>query len=201
VTAWAADELRRAALGALGAHADERAHDALVHGSLTIATAAARWEASAGAVEAHRVTLALDAGRLGGLRGAPAVIDAVCAAVATAIAARPGEVLHEIELRWEPGVRAAPAGYRDAPPPSPVDVLRDAVVAYLDACGEVDLARVVASAQITANAADPSDVSIHLAPVERDALRSHPHALGALTRAVRDLLADAGAQVRVRLRP
>jgi hypothetical protein len=65
------EELRRVALDALGDHADARAREALAHGALAIVPGALRWEASSGAIEAHRVILALDGEGLGALRASP----------------------------------------------------------------------------------------------------------------------------------
>jgi hypothetical protein len=188
-----AEELRRAALEALGPHADERTIDALRHSALTVTTGAARWNASAGPIEAHVVTLALDAKRLGRLRAVPAIADALCAAMAAAIAAQPGETLLELALRWAPGAAAAPLGYRDAPAP-PVS-LRDALVEYLDGAGELSVARVIASAVL--NASRPADdaVVLHIDGVSWDALRTNPHALATLTRAMRDLFGSENAHI------
>jgi hypothetical protein len=98
VSGAAGESLRRAALDALGPHGSDLARDALVHGTLDVTTGVTRWEASKGRVEGHRVALGLDAGRLARLREAPAAYDAICAAVAAAVALRPGESLFELEL-------------------------------------------------------------------------------------------------------
>ena len=190
--AWSSEGLRRAALEALGALADERAVDALVHGDFAVTPAAARWDASAGPVEAHRVTLALDARRLGTLRAAPGVVDALCAAVAAAVATRAGQSLLELALRWAPGARAATMGYRDAPPP-PV-TLREGLVEYLDALGERSLASAAAGAHLDAE--DPSEVLLLVDRATFDALRSDAHAHTVLTRALRDLLGRPDVRVR-----
>lgn len=96
---WTSESLRRAALAALGPVADELARDALGRGEIEIAPGVAHWEASAGRVEGHRVTLLLDVDHLERIRQRPAVYDAVCAAFAAAVATRPGESLFELELR------------------------------------------------------------------------------------------------------
>jgi hypothetical protein len=191
---WRGEELRSAALEALGGLADARAVDALSRGELTVEHAAARWDTSAGPVEAHRVTLAVDARCLGTLRAAPGVFDAVCAAVAAAIAARPGESLLELSLRWAPGTRAVARGYRDAPP-APV-TLREGLVEYLDAAGERAAADVVGAAELRHD--DPSQVVLLLDAPAWDTHRAHARALAAtLTQATRDLLAPSGPRVRV----
>jgi hypothetical protein len=187
------EALRRAALEALGPHADERAIDALRHSAFTVTTGAARWNASAGPIEAHVVTLALDAKRLGRLRAVPAIADALCAAVASAIAAQPGETLLELALRWAPGAAAARVGYRDAPAP-PVS-LRDALAEYLDGAGEPSVAPMIASAVLTASRPADGELALHIDRVSWDALRTNPHALATLTRAVRDLFGSENVQI------
>jgi hypothetical protein len=192
--AWTADTLRAAALQALGAQADERAVDVLAHGEFVLLPAEVRWEASAGTVEAHRVTLGLDARRLGLLRAAPGVADAVCAAVAAAMAIRPGKSLLELSMRWSGG-RAIQKGYRDAPAPPPS--LRQALVEYLEAAGEALLARRVASAQVCA---DASGLVLLVDRATCRAWRDHPGALAALTRAARDLSGNEDARAHARPR-
>jgi hypothetical protein len=109
VTDWTGESLRRAALDALGPHGGELARDALVHGAIDLTPGVARWEASPGPVAGHRVTLALDPVRLGRIRREPAVYDALCAAVAAAVAMRPGESLFELALQTEaPGLAETP---------------------------------------------------------------------------------------------
>jgi hypothetical protein len=190
--AWTPEALRRAALDAIDAHADERVRDALLHGSLAIATAVARWEGSSGPVVGHRVTLALDAARLGGLRAAPAVADAIGAALAAAIATQPGEALLGLVPRWSGEHRAAAAGYRDAAPST--DALHDALVEYLIAVGEQDVARAVAAA---VTEAAPAEVRLRVAPGRGGRLRSDAHAMAALAGAVRALTGDDRARVVV----
>jgi hypothetical protein len=192
---WSAEELRRAAQEALGAHADERAIDALRHCAVSVTPGAARWNASAGPIEAHVVTLALDARRLGRLRAVPAIVDALCAAVAGAIGMRAGETLLELVLRWDSRAGVVQVGYRDAPVP-PVS-LGDALVAYLEGTGEASVGALVANAtwQVDRPRNDGAPV-IHLDPTRWKVLRANAHALAALTRAVRDLLGDENAQVR-----
>ena len=180
------EELRRAALSALGPYADERARDALLHADIAIAPAVVTWEGSHGRVHGHHVTLAVDGACLGGLRAAPAAVDALHVALATAIASRPGEALHGLDLRWARGaVRATSEGYRDRPPE--VETLHDALVAYLAAAGEGDLSRLVAEGSITG---EEDDVHVSVDP------RGHPHATRGITRAVRDLVGP-GSRVSV----
>jgi hypothetical protein len=98
VSRWTGEALRRAGLDALGAMGDELARDALMHGSIEVAPAVAHWESSAGRVVGHRVTLGLDEARLARIRLDPAIYDAICAALAAAVATQPGESLFELQL-------------------------------------------------------------------------------------------------------
>jgi hypothetical protein len=194
VTAWGEEELRRAALEALGP-ADPRARDVLARAEVTVAPAVARWDSSAGPVEAHRVTLGVDAGTLGAVRAAPSVVDMLCKAVAAALAARPGETLHDLRLCWTPSGRARAAGYRDAPPPAPQTPLGEALAAYLVAGGQDALAAAVTAADVDGDS--PGEVAIRSEPSGRTVLGG-PGAVDTVTRAVRDLLADETLRVRLR---
>ncbi|HEX3344717.1 MAG TPA: hypothetical protein VHS09_09105 [Polyangiaceae bacterium] len=194
MTEWSGEALRRAALAALGEHADERARDALAHASVTVLHAGG-WDGSAGPVEAHGVTLGLDARTLGGLRSAPAVIDALCAAAATAIATRPGEALLHLHLRWVPGARPSSAGYRDAPP-AHGESLHGALVDYLDGGGQHALGRLLDGASL--DEPGPGQLTIRLATAAEEASRTHPRLVAAVTSAAQDLLGDASIRVRVR---
>jgi hypothetical protein len=204
MSSWTAEELRAAVLDALSEFVDERAREALVHGEVAIAPAVATWEASQGRVQGHRVTLALDARRLGVVRAAPAVVDALHAAFAAAVAGRKGEALLGLELRWARGrARAVPAGrglghgYRDGPVGQSAhaeETVREALAAYLEGSGEPELARIVEGAHVWA---DPALVRFVLEPEQLSELRAHGHAVEILTAAVRDLLAADGTRVTV----
>ena len=197
---WGSEELRAVALEILGAHADERAVDALRRGRLVLTHGAARWVGSTGPVQGHRVTLGLDAQSLGQLRAAPATVDSLCAALAAAIARRPGETLLELSLCWASGASTVSVGYRDAPRP-PVS-MREALVAYLDATGERSAARAIATARrITPEYASPSaapaSITLELDASDRDVLDEHGRARVAVTAAVRDLLGDPRTRLEV----
>jgi hypothetical protein len=195
VTAWSGEELRRAALAALSEHADDRARDALMHASVTVVEATG-WDGSAGPVQAHRVTLGLDARTLGGVRAAPALADALCAAVAAAIATRPGETLLDFQLHWAPGARPSSSGYRDAPPSAEEASLHDALVDYLEGGAEHLLAGHLAGAAIDESV--PGQISVRVGPSAREGLRERARAAATITAALRDLLADARKRVRMR---
>jgi hypothetical protein len=181
------EELRRSALALLGGEHDPLPADVLAHAELAVAWAVDRWESSHGAVVGHRVTMLLDARRLGQLRAHPSALDAICAALATAIAMRPNESLVELATRWVPDARAATMGYRDAPPP-PVS-LKEALVAYLDGAGNARLARAVALANI--ERAGVTELIVRDLPSEGRSSYSE------LARAVRALLGEARLRVRV----
>jgi len=190
------EDLRRAALAALGRHADERARDAVLHARLAVVAGVGKWMASGGPVEAHRVLLAVDARRLGALRAAPGVADALCVAFAAAVAAHPGEALLDLVLCWDPEARASAGAYRDCPPAAPRASVHDALVDYLDARGEKVLAGSLRDLDT-----DPTDLTgttLRADGPTCDALRADPRALAALTGAWRDLLADSEARVRLR---
>lgn len=191
MTDWGAEELRRAALASLGEHGDERARDALVHATLVVTPAVARWESSEGSVEGHHVTLGVDAGTLGTLRAAPSLVDSLCASLAAAIATRPGKSLHDLLLRWAPSARPSSTGYRDAPPPSPETSLHEALVAYLRASGDGALAQRVGEATV-----DTANRPVVI--VRMEGLRGDGYALDRLERALRDLLDDPVLLVRAR---
>jgi hypothetical protein len=195
VTAWSSEELRRAALDALGEHADERAREALRHASIGIVDAASEWSGTGGTVQAHRVTLAIEARTLGGLRAAPALADALCAAMASALAARPGETLMDLSLRWAPGRRPVATGYRDAPPSTPETSLHDALLEYLEGNGAEALARSLGDFTL---ATTPEGVlSVRMEPPANALFRADAHAMAVLTAALRDLLGDEKARIRL----
>jgi hypothetical protein len=188
VREWTGEGLRRAVLERLGEHVDARAREAVVHGSVAIVPEVARWVGSGGPVAAHRVSLAVDARTLGGLRAAPAAVDALCAAFAAVVASRPGEALQDLVLRWTPAVAATPAGYRDARPETRESSLEEGLRDYLGAYGEPDLARLPLSVV-------PADdgATVHAG----EALRGDPRAQAVVAAALRDLLGDSQARVRL----
>jgi hypothetical protein len=195
VTDWGTEELRDAALRGLGEHADGRARDALARGELAIAPGVVRWDASAGPVDAHDVVLAVDAATLGALRAVPHLADALVAALAAAVAIRPGEALRDLSFRWAPPA-ATPTGYRDVPPPPHADVLRDALADYLAARGDAALA--TAARLFVVDDTDPEVLTLVASPASRSSLLRDAASIDALTRAARDLLGDARRRVRVR---
>jgi hypothetical protein len=187
VSGWTPEELRLAAIEGLDAHADMRVRDALVHGTLAMTPGVTRWESSHGPVEGHHVTLAVDAERLGALRAAPGMVDALCAILSATIASRAGEALADLVLQWEPAVHAEHATYRDEPPEAHVTSLGDAIAPYLCGLGQGDLAARVEEAVVEQRG--PNEVRVRL---EADAEET-----ATLVAAVRDLLGDLRARVVV----
>ena len=189
---WEPEALRAEALEALGRFADPRATAVLQSAELHLAPAESGWDLSAGHVEGHGVTLRVDAATLGRLRAAPALVDALQAAVASAIARRPGQALSHLHLRWaRDGGHAIAQGYRDRPP-DPPPTLGAAFVAYLEALGESVAASVVARAAVSL-----SDSVVHVvvtAAVRAELRRAGPRASEALSLAARDLTGDPEAR-------
>jgi hypothetical protein len=192
---WTGEELRRAAIEVLGPHADERAHDALAHATLTVSHGAGSWEGSHGPVEGHHVTVGLDAERLGMLRATPALVDALLAAVAAAIATHLGEALLDVRLRWTRASEPAHSAYRDGPPQHGPPTLQEGLTAYLEAAGEPELARLVAAGTVTETG---GGATLEIPRAARDALRSNPGGLAAIERGVRDLLGSERASASLR---
>lgn len=187
MSGWTPEELRRAAIEGLDPCADVRVRDALTHGTLSMTPGVSRWESSHGPVEGHHVILALDAGRLGALRAATWIVDALCAIVSVTIASRPGETLTDLVLRWEPLVHAAHGAYRDEPPGRGDVPIGEALVAYLRGLGEEALAGRVADGTVERRGPVEVRVRIHVEPNE-----------GAVViAAVRDLLGAPRARVVV----
>jgi len=191
------ETLRHAALDALGPYADERARGALQAAGLYVEPVGAGWESSAGHVDGQRVTLAVDAATLGRLRAAPALEDALHAALAAAVARHPGQTLTSLALRWaraREGTLARADAYRDRPP-DPPQTLQEALPAYLDARDEGPLARLVQGASVEVKAGTLRVV------LDVDGLRAFRSAgaaaIGALTAAARDLTGTAGIRVVV----
>jgi hypothetical protein len=207
------EQLRRSALEALGPHADERARDVLRRATIVIAHSVRRWVASGGDVEAHRITLAVDAGTLGRVRAVPAIADALCGAIAAAIACRPRETLLELVFRWAPHAdvdkhedrdlrsRSGPLSssmrdpYRGAPPASTETALGDALVAYLEESGHTAIAAILARSG--ADGANGSPVVLRVSADAYDELCGMRGAIEAIVRALRDLAGDEKAKVRL----
>jgi hypothetical protein len=187
VSGWTPEELRRAAIEGLDPHADVRVRDALAYGTLAMTPGVTRWESSHGPVEGHHVTLAVDAERLGALRAAPWIVDALCAVVSATIACRRGETLTDLVLCWEPHAHAEHGAYRDEPPASATTSLGDALAAYLRGLGEEGLAERVADAVVQQRG--PSEVR-----VRTDARADE---VATVVAAVRDLLGAPRARVVV----
>ena len=97
------DPLRRAALERLGPLASPVARDALERGVLEVEPDVLAWEGSLGAIHGHRVFVGVDAELFHLISAAPAVVDALTAAVAAAIAERGGSALAELKIQRHDG--------------------------------------------------------------------------------------------------
>ncbi len=153
------------------------------------------WESSAGHVDGQLVTLAVDAATLGRLRAAPALEDALHAALAAAVARHPGQTLAGLALRWaREGTLARVDGYRDRPP-DPPQTLQEALPAYLAARNEDALARLVEGAGIEV---EGGALRVRLGADGLRAFRSAgAAATSALTAAARDLTGTEGIRIVV----
>jgi hypothetical protein len=108
------DPLRLAALERIGPLAPPVARDALERGVLEVEPDVLAWEGSLGAIHGHRVLLGVDAELFRQISAAPAVVDALTAALAAAIAERGGSSLAELKIQRREGpVPATP--YRGRP--------------------------------------------------------------------------------------
>jgi hypothetical protein len=154
VTAPGEDALRRGARSALGGAADPLAREALEEAVLSIDRDVTFWEGTMGTVRGHRVALALEARLLARVLGAPGTQDALHAAFAAAMARAPGEALSELRFLWSPRRAEASSPYRGRIPSGegPAVPLREAMVAYLEASGEAELAGIVGRASLSASA-------------------------------------------------
>ncbi len=188
--------LRHAALEALGPHADLRARDVLSAATLSVVEGVVRWESSSGTVRGHRVVIALDARRLGLVRGTPRVADEVNAALSVAVGRRAGDALCELVFRWSGASEPRERPYRDAPPPAPAVGLKEALAEYAEGAGETELAGVVARARVEGPAAGARVTQVRLDAGDRGGARSS-RVEPFLTRALRDLLADDRALASV----
>jgi hypothetical protein len=75
----------------------------------------ATWESSIGPMRGHRVTLVLDAQRFSEVHHTPALIDALCAAVATAVSSTPGDALADFVVRGTNSAIERRSPYRSPP--------------------------------------------------------------------------------------
>jgi hypothetical protein len=189
------EQLRQAALDALGELADERARDILRRASLQIASSR-RFGYYTPVFDAFRVTLGVDASTLGLLTAAPALVDAVNAALAVAVATGHDQKLVDLAFRWSPAARPHPTAYRDAAPEDQETTLHEGLVAYLEAAGDLALATTMASGKVSPDPRDPA-IDVHLPRAEHDVLRSDGYAVRRLESATRDLFSRTDMRVRL----
>ena len=112
---WTAKSLQLAALDALGDCADPRAREILGRCELQVEADASGWQASTGRMRGHRIALLLDAEHFDEVQRSPALVDAVCAAVAVAVSAAPGHALSDFVLRGSNAEIQRGSPYRSLP--------------------------------------------------------------------------------------
>jgi hypothetical protein len=108
--------------------------------------------------------------------------------------------LCELEFRWSAGPAPRQVGYRDAPPAAASQELREALAEYATACGEREIARLVARSEVEEGHGTSREVRVRVALTDRETARG-PIVLSFITRAVRDLLGDDRVAVAIRFRP
>lgn len=90
------ERLRLRALDALGGLGDETARAVLACGGVAIEHDAMEWDGSVGHVRAHRVVVIVETELHARFTASHAARDALTAALATAMADRPGEVVGDV---------------------------------------------------------------------------------------------------------
>jgi hypothetical protein len=106
------DRLRLRALDRLGVLAPSLAREALEGGVVEIEHDVLAWEGSLGKVHGHRVVLRLDPADCTRVRAAPSVVDALTAALASALSDAPGHALAELEILARSGPPPQRTAYR-----------------------------------------------------------------------------------------
>lgn len=139
--------LRARVLHALTTHADLRAATFLEHATLHVDEAVRRWTSSAGEVCAHRVSLAVDARRLGELKAAPSIEDSLHAAFAAVLSESGRESLAELRVAWDGALSARIESYRGATRLDGRAHVIDALAEYLDGAGDTGASWSVAHAE------------------------------------------------------
>lgn len=104
--------LRLLALERLGAHASPLARAALEGGAVEVVPDVLAWDGTMGAVRAHLVVLWLEPELCERVRQAPSIVDALTAAVASAVARVSGNALAELKLAARAGVAPGRTAYR-----------------------------------------------------------------------------------------
>ncbi len=114
--ARAPDELLRIrALEVLGPLGDELAREALEAGDVAIEHDVLAWEGSHGSMHAHRVVVSASAELSARVRASHAAMDALSAALAAAMAERPGHSVADVRVEVGQRESAPPGGPYRAP--------------------------------------------------------------------------------------
>jgi hypothetical protein len=106
------DGLRLLALNRLHALAPLLAREALEHGIVEVEPNVLAWSGSMGMVHGHLVVLWLDPAMVAQVKAAPAVEDALTAAVASAVAQVSGHALAELKVLARAGLASRSTAYR-----------------------------------------------------------------------------------------
>ena len=191
----------------LGHHGDARARDVLASAQISIDYDAREWEGTAGRIHGHRVTVGVDSAALATMDSVPAVRDAVCAAVAAAIAMHPGDAMADLHAFWAVQHRDPGAAYRGAvaheSSRDDPDALRAALEIYLRTAGEIVLATSIHRARFEVKAvrAGGHHVTVRMAMSEHRTVTADAHQTDALQRAIAAIMAGPeGSQTKVTLR-
>lgn len=176
------EDLRRAALDSLADFGDLRALRILEIAGIHVESDVVEWEGSEGPVRGHRVSLDVDGAGLAELRGVPALLDAVTAALALALARQPGHVLVDVNARWALRDACAPPGYRTNDRPSAVRLLastevaehvREAALAFLHASGGAEGVALLRAARLTVKRGPNGESMVIVEPPSGDAAARH----------------------------
>lgn len=124
--------LRAAVIGASG---DARVRAMLESAEVTAVAAAARWEASHGAVQGYAVTVTLCAEDLAALDASPSTRDLLERGFAVAVAASPDRSMTALATRWNGRGLLRPGTYREAARASVEVTLDDGLRRYLSTLG------------------------------------------------------------------
>lgn len=106
------DGLRLVALETLGPLAPELAREALEGGTIEVEPDVLEWQGSLGVVHGHLVTLWVDPELCGRVHETPSVVDALTAALASAVARGANNALAELKIRPRAQPRPRTTPYR-----------------------------------------------------------------------------------------
>jgi hypothetical protein len=166
---------------------------------MTIVPAVVQWESSERRMRAHRVNLFLDAARLGAVRSAPSVEDALRAAVAAALSSEPSETLAELVLRFSSPPSSS--AYRSGPTRATgiAETLGRALLEYLHASGNDALARALGEVELTmsGDGGGGPELRVDWPRSQGGRQKTDVETIAIVTRALRDLLGEGRTRIVV----